>query len=112
MTKIGPMFRAGTGCGAVALSVAFLAPPSGLAAQEPEQDTTVFRVTANLRDADTNEALLGALIELTGHPGRYVTEMHGQVGFDLQAGHYSFTPRTRAGTRRCGATSAWRARAT
>ena len=38
----------------------------------------MFRVTANLRDADTKEALLGALIEVTGHPGRYVTGMHGQ----------------------------------
>lgn len=51
----------------------------------------VFRVTANLRDADTKEALLGALIVVTGHPGRYVTGMHGQVGFDLPAGHYTFT---------------------
>ncbi len=86
-----PMLRTGNTCVAVALSAASLAPPSGLAAQEPEQDTTVFRVTANLRDADTNEALLGALIEVTGHPGRYVTGMHGQVGFDLPAGHYTFT---------------------
>ena len=85
------MLRAGTGCVAIALSAALLAHPSGLMAQEPEQDTTVFRVTANLRDADTNEALMGALIELTGLPGRYVTGMHGQVGFDLQAGHYAFT---------------------
>lgn len=76
---------------AIALSAASLAPPSGLAAQEPEQDTMVFRVTANLRDADTKEALLGALIVVTGNPGRYVTGMHGQVGFDLPAGHYTFT---------------------
>ena len=91
MTKAKPTLRAAIGCVAIALSAASLAPPTRLPAQEPEQDTTVFRVTANLRDADTNEALLGALIELTGHPGRYVTGMHGQVGFDLQAGHYTFT---------------------
>lgn len=85
------MLRAGFAFVAIALSAASLAPPSGLAAQEPERDTLVFRVTANLRDADTKEALLGALIVVTGHPGRYVTGMHGQVGFDLPAGHYTFT---------------------
>ena len=85
------MLRAAISCLAVAFSAASLAPPSGLAAQEPEQDTLVFRVTANLRDADTKEALLGALIVVTSHPGRYVTGMHGQVGFDLPAGHYTFT---------------------
>lgn len=85
------MLRAGIRFVAAALSAAPLAPTSGLAAQEPEQDTAVFRVTANLRDADTKEALMGALIEVTGHPGRYVTGMHGQVGFDLPAGHYTFT---------------------
>ncbi len=90
MTELMRTLRAGTRCVAVALSAASLAPPSGLAAQEPDLDTAVFRVTANLRDADTKEALMGALIEVAGHPGRYVTGMHGQVGFDLPAGHYAF----------------------
>ena len=93
MTKPRPTLRAATVCVAVALSAASLASPSGLTAQEPERDTTVFRVTANLRDADTKEALMGALIEVAGHPRRYVTGMHGQVGFDLPAGHYTFTAR-------------------
>ena len=62
-----------------------------LAAQEPDQDTTVFRVTLHLRDVTTNRALPGALIELSGGSMRYVTGMNGQVSFEVPAGRHTLT---------------------
>ncbi|MDE2796835.1 MAG: carboxypeptidase-like regulatory domain-containing protein [Gemmatimonadota bacterium] len=53
----------------------------------------LVRVTLHLRNADTNESLMGALIELAGHSGRYVTGMNGRVSFEVPAGHYTVTAR-------------------
>jgi len=64
---------------------------SPLAAQEPGEDTETLRVTLHVRDADTNDPLMGALIELAGQPRRYVTGVGGQVSFELPPGHYTFT---------------------
>ena len=77
----------------LAACLAILLPASarGLAAQETDQDAEVVGVTLHLRDADTNESLMGALIELAGHPGRYVTGMDGRVSFEVPAGHYTVT---------------------
>jgi len=55
-----------------------------------DQDTTTFRVTLHLRAVDGETPLLGALIELPGHPRPYVTGMSGQVSL-LEA--YRFTHR-------------------
>ena len=63
------------------------------AAQEPGQETETLRVTLHLRDADTEGPLMGALIEISGHPRRYVTGVGGQVAFELPAGQYTFTAR-------------------
>lgn len=62
-----------------------------LAAQELDPDTGMFRVTAYLRDADTDAPLMGALIELSGHSRRYVTAMNGRVSFELPADRYTLT---------------------
>ena len=62
-----------------------------LAAQEPAQDAETLRVTLHVRDADTNEPLMGALVELAGRSRRYVTGVGGQVSFRIPAGHYTFT---------------------
>ena len=76
---------------AACLSLGALTLPPGLAAQDPGQDTAAVRVTLHLRDADTNGSLMGALIELAGHPRRYVTGMDGRVSFEVPAGHYTVT---------------------
>jgi len=74
------------------LGLAWPASAAGLAAQEPDDpDSEPVRVTLHLRDANTNESLMGALIELAGHPRRYVTGMNGRVSFDIPAGHYTVT---------------------
>lgn len=62
-----------------------------LAGQEPDQEPEVVRITAHVRDADTDGVLLGALIELSGHARRYVTGMNGQASFDIPVGDYTFT---------------------
>ncbi|MYI46621.1 MAG: carboxypeptidase regulatory-like domain-containing protein [Gemmatimonadetes bacterium] len=73
-------------------SLASLQSGPGLSAQEPDQDTvTTFRVTAHLRDADTDTPLMGALIELSGHSRRYVTAMNGRVSFEVPADRYTLT---------------------
>ena len=53
----------------------------------------MVRITVHVRDADADGALLGALIELSGHARRYVTDMSGRVSFDIPEGDYSFTAR-------------------
>ena len=80
---------------ALAACLAVLLPASerGLAAQEPDQDAGVVGVTLHLRDADTNQSLMGVLIELAGHSRRYVTGMNGRVSFEVPAGHYTVTAR-------------------
>ncbi|MDE2796838.1 MAG: hypothetical protein OXL34_18630 [Gemmatimonadota bacterium] len=60
-------------------------------AQEPPRDAEVVRVTARVHDAESGAPLLGALIELSGLPRRYVTGMHGQVTLEVPLGHYTFT---------------------
>ena len=62
-----------------------------LAAQEPGQDRELFRVTAHLRDADTDAPLMGALLELSGHSRRYITAMNGRVSFEVPADRYTLT---------------------
>ena len=73
----------------IALTV--LAPE--LAAQEPGQDTEPVSVTLHLHDADTNDPLMGALIELSGIARRYVTGLDGRISFEVPAGDYSLTVR-------------------
>ena len=74
-----------------ALSLASLASAPALTAQDPDQRRATFRVTAHLRDADTDAPLMGALIELSGHPRRYVTAMNGRVSFEVPADRYTLT---------------------
>ncbi|MDE2874919.1 MAG: carboxypeptidase-like regulatory domain-containing protein [Gemmatimonadota bacterium] len=62
-----------------------------LQAQEPTRDTESLRVTLHVRDADTNEPLLGALVELAGRSRRYVTGVGGHVSFEIPPGRYTFT---------------------
>ena len=76
----------------VSLSVVSVGSPAA-AIQEPGQETETLRVTLHLRDADTEGPLMGALIEISGHPRRYVTGVGGQVAFELPAGQYTFTAR-------------------
>ncbi len=60
------------------LSAEFFLSPPVLTAQEPAQEAEAIRVTMQVRDAESNVPLLGALIELTGLPSRYVTGMDGR----------------------------------
>lgn len=62
-----------------------------LAAQEPNQDRELFRVTAYVRDVDTDAPLMGTLIELSGQSRRYVTAMNGRVSFEVPADRYTLT---------------------
>ena len=61
--------------------------PAVLAAQEAE----TVPVTIRLRDAETNEVLMGALVELRGQSRRYVTGMDGRVSFEVPMGRYALT---------------------
>ena len=63
----------------------------GLKAQEPAREAETVRVTMQVRDAVRSAPLLGALIELTGQSGPYVTGMDGRATFEVPAGHYTFT---------------------
>ena len=74
-----------------ALALASLASAPVLTAQDPDQRRATFRVTAHLRDADTDAPLMGALIELSGHSRRYVTAMNGRVSFEIPADRYTLT---------------------
>lgn len=60
-------------------------------APRPVADTTQYRVTLHLRDAEDGEPLLGALIELSGHLRPYVTGMNGQVSMEVRAGRHTLT---------------------
>lgn len=64
-----------------------------VAAQDPAEDAETLPVTLHLRDADTGEPLLGALIELSGVARRYVTGMDGRVSFEIPAGDYTIIAR-------------------
>ena len=64
----------------------FASPPV-LAGQEAE----TVPVTIRLRDAETNEVLMGALVELRGQSRRYVTGMDGRVSFEVPMGRYALT---------------------
>ena len=61
------------------------------AARQPGPDTTLFRVTLHLRNVEDGEPLLGALIELPGHPRPYVTGMNGHVSVEVRAGRHTLT---------------------
>ena len=76
---------------AVCASLGSFASAPGLAAQEPERDTTIFRVTLHLRDAATGTALPGTLIELSGHSEPHVTGDRGEVSVEVPAGRYTLT---------------------
>ena len=75
------------------LSVASLASTPVLTAQDPDVRRATYRVTAHLRDADTDAPLMGALVELSGHARRYVTAMNGRVSFEVPADRYTLTAR-------------------
>ncbi len=74
-----------------ALALAFLPSAPVLTAQDPDLPRATFRVTAHLRDADTDAPLMGALIELSGHSRRYITAMNGRVSFEVPADRYTLT---------------------
>ena len=69
------------------VSVGSFASPPVLAAQEAE----TVPVTIRLLDAETNEVLMGALVELRGQSRRYVTGMDGRVSFEVPMGRYALT---------------------
>ncbi len=71
------------------MSLGPFASASGVAAQEPDQDTTVYRVTLHLRDAADGSALPGVLIELPGHTEPLVTGDVGEVSVEVPAGRYT-----------------------
>ncbi|MYA64437.1 MAG: hypothetical protein F4139_06700 [Gemmatimonadetes bacterium] len=81
--------------GAVPALMAMLslcASPGGVVrAQEPERQAETFDVTVQVRDAESDAPLLGALIELSGVSRRHVTGVRGEVTLKIPAGHYTFT---------------------
>ncbi len=62
-------------------------------AQEASQEAGVVAWTAQVRDATSNEALLGAVIELGGMVRRYVTDVDGRAVMDVPRGRYKVTVR-------------------
>jgi len=70
---------------------AYVAVPActrGLEGQEASQEGEVVRLTAKVRDSWDNAALPGAVIELTGTLGRWVTDLDGRSVMDLPRGRY------------------------
>ena len=57
----------------------------------PEGD--LVRITARVQDVDTRANLLGAVLELSGVPNRFVTGAGGRVSFDAALGDYTLTVR-------------------
>jgi len=62
--------------------------PTAVAGQDPEPDQPLVRIAAVVRDLDSQEALPGAILQLSGIPKRYVTDLEGRVSFDAAKGDY------------------------
>ena len=75
------------------LSAGAFAPDPVLWAQEPDQETKVVRVTVQMRDAESQAPLMGALIRVPGQARPYVTGVDGQVSFEVPTGKYVITAR-------------------
>ncbi len=58
-----------------------------------DRDSADVRVTARLRDADSDAPLMGALIEVSGQSRRHVTGTDGRAAFDVPAGRHTLTAR-------------------
>ena len=70
------------------VSLATLTSARALEAQETPQEGETVRLTAEVRDSWDNAALPGAVIELTGTLGRWVTDLDGRSVMDLPRGRY------------------------
>ena len=77
----------------VAMSLAAVPSAQAVEAQEISQEGGVVAWTAQVRDATSNEALLGAVIELGGMVRRYVTDVDGRAVMDVPRGRYKVTVR-------------------
>ncbi len=75
------------------VSLAAVASAQAGEAQEASQEAGVVAWTAQVRDATSNEALLGAVIELGGMVRRYVTDVDGRAVMDVPRGRYKVTVR-------------------
>ena len=75
------------------VSLAAVASAHAVEAQEASQEGGVVAWTAQVRDATSNEALLGAVIELGGMVRRYVTDVDGRAVMDVPRGRYKVTVR-------------------
>lgn len=73
-------------------SFASLAPPPATA-QEPDSAAALLKVSVTVRDALSNEAVAGAVVELSGLPGRHVTDDDGTATFEVPAGWYRLAVR-------------------
>ncbi len=74
---------------AASLAVGASAPHTVLRAQEP----TTVRMTVQMRDAQTQAPLMGALIRVPGQARPYITGVDGQVSFEVPAGTWVITAR-------------------
>ena len=74
---------------AVSLAVAASAPGKVLRAQEP----ATVRMTVQMRDAETQAPLMGALIRVPGQARPYITGVDGQVSFEVPPGTWVVTAR-------------------
>lgn len=74
---------------AASLAVGAPAPHTVLRAQEP----TTVRMTVQMRDAESQAPLMGALIRVPGQARPYITGTDGQVSFEVPAGTWVITAR-------------------
>ena len=75
------------------LSAGWFAPEPSLRAQEPGQEVTTVRVTLQMRDAEGQAPLMGALVRVPGQARPYITGVDGQVSFDVPVGNWVITVR-------------------
>ncbi|MYI46683.1 MAG: hypothetical protein F4123_09965, partial [Gemmatimonadetes bacterium] len=75
------------------LSAGWFVPEPSLRAQEPGQEVTTVRVTLQLRDAEGQAPLMGALVRVPGQARPYITGVDGQVSFDVPVGNWVITVR-------------------
>ena len=73
-------------------SFAWLAPSPAMA-QEPDSAAALLKVSVTVRDALSNEAVAGAVVELSGLSGRHVTDDDGTATFEVPAGWYRLAVR-------------------
>ena len=78
---------------ATSVSPGAFVPGPVLWAQEPDQESKVVRMTVQMRDAESQAPLMGALIRVPGQARPYVTGVDGQVSFEVPTGDYVITVR-------------------